>query len=60
MSNRLGGKNAIITGAARGIGAKSAELFASEGANVAIWDVNSDRGETVVNDIVKIGGHAIF
>lgn len=60
MSNRLNGKTAIITGAARGIGAKSAELFASEGANVAIWDVNSDRGETVVNDIVEMGGHAIF
>lgn len=60
MSNRLDGKTAIITGAARGIGAKSAELFSREGANVAIWDVNSDRGETVVNDIVEIGGHAIF
>ena len=60
MSNRLDGKNAIITGAARGIGAKSAELFASEGANVAIWDVNSERGEKVVNDIVEMGRHAIF
>lgn len=60
MSNRLDGKTAIITGAARGIGAKSAELFSREGANVAIWDVNSERGETVVNDIIGFGGNAIF
>ncbi|RKU27320.1 hypothetical protein C6497_11260 [Candidatus Poribacteria bacterium] len=60
MSNRLDGKTAIITGAARGIGAKSAELFSREGANVAIWDVNSERGETVVNDINGFGGNAIF
>ena len=60
MSNRLEGKTAIITGAARGIGAKSAELFSREGANVAIWDVNSERGETVVNEIIGIGGNAIF
>ena len=60
MSYRLDGKTAIITGAARGIGAKSAELFASEGANVAIWDVNSERGESVVNAIAEIGGNAIF
>ena len=40
MPNRLKNKIAIITGAARGIGAKSAELFAAEGAAVAIWDVN--------------------
>ncbi|MCG9129015.1 glucose 1-dehydrogenase [Candidatus Poribacteria bacterium] len=60
MSYRLDGKTAIITGAARGIGAESAVLFSREGANVAIWDVNTERGETVVNKIQENGGNAIF
>lgn len=60
MSNRLKDKIAIITGAARGIGAKSAELFAAEGAAVAIWDVNVERGEKVAQQIQNEGGTAIF
>ena len=39
MADRLKNKVAVITGAARGIGAKSAEIFAQEGAAVAVWDV---------------------
>jgi len=60
MANRLKNKIAIITGAARGIGAKSAELFAAEGAAVAIWDVNVERGERVAQQIQAAGGIAIF
>ena len=60
MPNRLKNKIAIITGAARGIGAKSAELFAAEGAAVAIWDVNAERGNTVVQQIQSAGCTAIF
>lgn len=60
MANRLKDKIAIITGAARGIGAKSAELFAAEGAAVAIWDVNTERGENVAQQIQSAGGTAIF
>jgi NAD(P)-dependent dehydrogenase (short-subunit alcohol dehydrogenase family) len=36
---KLAGKTAIITGAARGIGAAAARLFAAEGANVMLADV---------------------
>jgi|TARA_Y100000814_G_C12349482_1_gene406538 NAD(P)-dependent dehydrogenase (short-subunit alcohol dehydrogenase family) len=43
--NRLEGKNAIITGAASGIGAAIAKRFAFEGANVALLDLNIDIAE---------------
>lgn len=60
MANRLTNKIAIITGAARGIGAKSAQLFAQEGAAVAIWDLNVERGQATVAEIQTEGGTAMF
>ena len=60
MANRLKDKIAVITGAARGIGAKSAEFFAGEGAAVAIWDLNAERGEETTQQIQASGGTAIF
>ncbi len=60
MANRLKNKIAIITGAARGIGAKSAQLFAQEGAAVAIWDLNAERGQTTANAIQAAGGTVLF
>jgi 3alpha(or 20beta)-hydroxysteroid dehydrogenase len=48
---RLEGKVAIVTGAARGTGAITARLFASEGARVAIADVNRAGGEAVAREI---------
>ena len=60
MPNRLTNKIAIITGAARGIGAKSAEFFAVEDAAVAIWDVNVERGNKVAQQIRSAGGTVIF
>ncbi len=39
---RLAGKTALITGAASGFGAAIARLYASEGANVVIADINQD------------------
>ena len=59
MANRLNKKVAIITGGARGIGAKSAEFFAQEGASVAIWDVNTERANEVVKQIQSNGGRSI-
>ena len=57
---RLEGKTALVTGAARGIGAAVARLFASEGARVALSDVLVDLGERVTAEIVEAGGKAIF
>jgi 2,5-dichloro-2,5-cyclohexadiene-1,4-diol dehydrogenase 2 len=60
MGNRLEGKVAIITGGASGIGEAHAHLYASEGANVVITDVQEDLGEQVVSAIKSEGGDAIF
>lgn len=54
---RLSGKVCIITGAAQGMGEATARLFASEGAKVALGDVNVDKGTAVAQDI---GGAAFF
>src|SRR5215208_7043716 len=60
MTQRLSGKVAIITGAARGIGATCAETFAREGAAVGILDTNETRGAAVAAKIASAGGQALF
>lgn len=56
---RLQNKVAIITGAARGIGQKAAEVFCQQGATVIIWDV-LDEGETTAKTLVGQGFRCEF
>jgi NAD(P)-dependent dehydrogenase (short-subunit alcohol dehydrogenase family) len=55
---RLEDKVCVITGAGSGIGRSSALLFASEGARVAIGDVDLDGARQTVSDIERTGGRA--
>lgn len=42
---------AVVTGGASGLGEASARALAAKGANVAIFDLNEERGESVAKDI---------
>ena len=57
---RLGDKVALITGAASGMGASMARIFAREGANVVVADMLEEEGRAVVADITRANGAAIF
>ena len=56
---RLEGKVALITGAAHGMGAEEARLFAREGAKVAIADIREDDARKVEAEIAEAGGESM-
>jgi NAD(P)-dependent dehydrogenase (short-subunit alcohol dehydrogenase family) len=57
---RLSGKTALITGGTSGIGRATALLFGQEDAKVAVLGRDETRGQTVVTEIERAGGTAIF
>lgn len=59
MAGLLDGKVALITGGSTGIGRATAQIFAREGAKVAVADVNVEGAEETVRLIQDAGGEAI-
>lgn len=62
FENLLGIKNKVvaITGAASGIGLATAELFAEAGAQVALIDINEERGTNLAKEMKEKGWKAEF
>lgn len=58
--NRLDGKVALISGAARGIGAQTARRVAEAGAAVMVADLLEDAGRATAAEIGASGGKAAF
>ena len=54
----IAGRTALVTGAASGMGRATAQLFADEGARVAVCDRDAAGVERVVAEIARAGGSA--
>jgi NAD(P)-dependent dehydrogenase (short-subunit alcohol dehydrogenase family) len=60
MAKELKGRVALVTGAARGIGAATARQLAVDGAAVVLTDVIDDEGEALAAAITASGGTASY
>ena len=60
IRKRLENKIAIVTGSTSGIGIGIANLYAREGATVVICGRREERGQEIVDEIIKNGGEAFF
>ncbi|MFB9860058.1 SDR family NAD(P)-dependent oxidoreductase [Salinicoccus siamensis] len=57
---RLDDKVAVVIGGTSGLGEATAKMFSKEGAKVAIVGTNEAHGQSLVTDIEKENGEAIF
>ncbi len=60
ITDRVKGKVALVTGAAKGIGRAAAYMLAKEGAKVAVTDVEHDKAKELVEKINNEGGVAEY
>ena len=51
MTGRMAGKRALVTGAAQGLGAATARLFAEQGAHVLLTDLDGAKAEATARAI---------
>jgi NAD(P)-dependent dehydrogenase (short-subunit alcohol dehydrogenase family) len=58
--DKFEGQVALVTGAAQGIAQVTAELFAAQGAQVILVDVQGEKLRTVVSGIKEKGGKATY
>jgi 3-oxoacyl-[acyl-carrier protein] reductase len=58
LSRRIAGHVALVTGAASGMGRATAHLFADEGAQVGVADLDGAGAERVAGEIRAAGGQA--
>lgn len=56
---RLADKAVVVSGAAHGIGRAYSERLASEGASVALLDIDAKRNQEVADGICRSGGKAV-
>jgi NAD(P)-dependent dehydrogenase (short-subunit alcohol dehydrogenase family) len=59
MASRFEGSGVLVTGGAAGMGRAIAEAFGSEGANVAIADVNGDRVAQTAEELSGAGSKVV-
>jgi 3-oxoacyl-[acyl-carrier protein] reductase len=58
LSRSVADRGVLVTGAASGMGRATAHLFADEGAQVAVTDLDRDAVDRVVDEIKGAGGRA--
>lgn len=56
----LHGQVVVVTGAAQGIGAACAMRLSQDGAAVALWDVDDNRGRALAQSLVEQGRRAVY